>query len=400
MTTSFDNSILQSVGTLTGGAESGGVYSPTAPQDGIQWASNNVDDGEVGIRHGRSIRPQDIAEITAQLAIMTRSGVDVASALGSLASQCRRPKLSEVLHAVHEAVLSGNTMSDALRQHPQVFEANFVATVAAGEASGHMSDVLETLAQMQRAEIRSRRALRAMLTYPVLLLLVSSSVLFALVLFVLPRFADIFAQYEIPLPAITQFLIAVSHEFWTRWWLWVPVFVGSILSIVVWRKTLQGRRVLDTLWIRLPLIESVYRSRLVGRTCRLLGLMLNSGVPLVESLALTRKTIDNSLFRDLITDLEEAVVNGRSLASALPENSVLPQSAREMLVTAEKTGKLGEVTKLLGVYYDEEAEANMKQLVGVLEPIITVGMGIIVAGVVLAVMLPVFDLSSLAQRGH
>ncbi|MCA9230676.1 MAG: type II secretion system F family protein [Planctomycetales bacterium] len=347
----------------------------------------------------RSIRQQEIAEFTSQLAIMTRSGVDVASALGSLASQCKRPALAVVLQAVHESVLAGNTLSEALRRHEDTFDPSYIATVAAGEASGKMSEVLAQLAAIQRRIIRSRRTLLALMTYPALLMIVSSAVLVALVLFVLPRFAGIFEQYEVPLPFLTQALIALAEELWTHWWLWGPLAVGTLVGLLLWKNTNQGRRTLDTIWINGPVVRNVYRSQLVGRMCGLMGLMLHSGVPLVESLRLTRKAISNSLYRDLLSDLEDAVVNGRSLESELNRSEVLPQSAKEMMITAESTGKMGEVTQLLGAYYEEEAEASMRQIIGLLEPIITVGMGVIIAGVVLSVMMPVFDLSTLA-KGH
>ena len=396
--TSFDNSLYSPAGTTSESREATKNGIPNPAEDGLMWSPSVSTKSGSRTNYARSIRRQDIAEVTSQLAIMTRSGVDVASALGSLASQCQRPVLAQVLSDAHERVLSGNTLSDALRQYPEAFEASFVATVAAGEASGKMSEVLGQLAQMQRSEIRSRRAICAMLTYPVLLMLVSSAVLVALVLFVLPRFANIFEQYEVPLPVITQVLIALADELWSRGWLWGPLVVAVITGALVWRKTDQGRHAIDAFLISAPIIRNVYRFQLVGRTCRLMGLMLQSGVPLVESLRLTRHAIGNMLYKELLGDLEEAVVNGRSLESALPTDEVLPRSAREMIVTAETTGKMGEVTQFIGVYYEEESEAGMRQLVGLLEPMIIVGMGILVAGVVLAVMLPVFDLSTLAKR--
>ncbi len=391
--TSFEKSMLAPTSAPRASQEAGSHFGG----EGAVWNSQSTQANSQKGR-GSAVRQQDVAEITSQLAIMTRSGVDVSSALGSLASQCKRPALAQVLYEVHEAVLAGNTLSDALRQHPRVFDPSYIATVAAGEATGKMSEVLAQLADMQRSLLRTRRTMRALMTYPVLLMLVSSAVLVALVLFVLPRFATIFEQYDVPLPAITRLLIAVADEMWARWWLWTPLVVGSLVGFSEWRKTEQGRRALDTLWIHAPVIRDVCRTQLVGRMCRLMGLMLQSGVPLLETLRLTRQAIENTLYKELLAKLEDAVVNGQNLESALPDTEVIPQSAREMIITAETTGKMGEVTQLLGEYYEEEAEAGMRQLIGMLEPIITVGMGIIIAGVVLAVMLPVFDLSTLANR--
>lgn len=377
------------------GVDAADLYTST--EDGSAWDDDEESGGGWSLGR-RSITKSDIAEVTSQLAIMTRSGVDVASALGTLSRQCKREALTEVLADIHELVLAGSPLSHALRQHPKVFEPTFIATVAAGEASGRMAEVLRQLAAVQRGELRSRRTLRALMTYPILLMVVSSSVLVALVVLVLPQFSQIFEEYELVLPVITQILLMVADEFHQRWWLWVPAMVGSVVGGVVWRQTTGGRRVLDSMWLQLPVVSGVYRSALIGKLCRMFGLMLESGVPLLEVLRLTRSTVQNTFYREFIEEMEDAVVNGRSLASVLQTTEILPGSAREMLTTAEGTGNLGEVTSILGEYYEEETEARMRQVVGLLEPLITVVMGVLVAIVVLAVMLPVFDLSTVGNR--
>ncbi len=365
--------------------------------DDSNWDSSDQETAGWGFG-GNSIPKDALAEITSQLAIMTRSGVDVATALGSLARQCKRPALANVLTEVHDSVMAGNPLSNALREHPEVFEATFVATVAAGEASGKMSDVLKQLAAVQRGEIRSRRTLRALMTYPILLFAVSSSVLVALVLFVLPRFSQIFEEYELVLPFVTEVLLMLASELRSRWWLWLPLAGSLLTGMLVWRKTDGGRRSLDLLWLKMPVVSKVYRSQLIGRVCRMFGMMLESGVPLLDVLRLTKVAMQNVHYHELVEEMEEAVLNGRSLGSILETSEIVPESAREMLMTAENTGNLGEVTYLLGAYYEEDTEARMRQVVGLLEPLITIGMGALVAIVVLAVMLPVFDLSTLANR--
>jgi type II secretory pathway component PulF len=329
-----------------------------------------------------------------------KSGIDAATALGSLASQCQRPALACVLKSVYQAVMSGSTLSDALRRHEKVFDAAFVATVAAGEASGSLPDVLTQLASMQRTELRNRRTMKTLLTYPILLLVVSSSVVAGLVVFVLPRFAGIFEQYEVDLPIVTQMLISFASELRTRWWFWLPLVIGSTVGFAVWRRTAAGREMLDKFWVNTSVIKDVTRAKFTGRICRLMGMMLANGVPILETLRLTRKAVENSLYRTMLHDMEEAVINGRNLASILGSAEIIPRSARDMLTTAEATGNVAEVSQLLGEYYEEEADARMRQLVGLIEPALTVGMGAVVAVVVLAVMLPVFDLSSVAQKGH
>jgi type II secretory pathway component PulF len=398
--TELDNSPYTDSGAYADGSHGGETFSSEVDGDELGWDLPSDDNLVKKKGQGRSVRKQDIAEMTSQLAIMTRSGVNVATALESLAKQCRRPGLASVLNDVHESVLAGNPLSTALWQHTDVFDSSYIATVAAGEASGKMSAVLRQLAHAQRNEIRSQRTMKALLTYPLLLFVVSSSVIMALMVFVLPKFDTIFTQYEMTLPAVTQMLMGVASELSSRWWLWFPLALTSVGGLLTWRRTDGGRRQLDSLWLSLPIISGVYRSQIVGRMCRILGLMLESGVPLLDVLKLTRQAISNVRYKELLGDMQEAVVNGRNLASVLQTSQIVPESAREMLITAESTGNLGEVTRLLGEYYEEESEAKMRQVVGLLEPIITIGMGVIVAIVVLAVMLPVFDLSTLAQRGR
>jgi type II secretory pathway component PulF len=350
----------------------------------------------VAVRKVRVPRAE-VADMTAQLAIMTQSGLDLSSALSSLAAQCERPALAEVLRDINELVHGGNTLSEALKAYPEVFDGAYVATVAAAEASGKMAQVLKQLSQMQRSELRLRQSIKGLMTYPVMLTLISTSVISILVVFVLPRFKEIFDQYEVALPILTRMLLGVAGELKLRWWFWLPAIGGSITGLVMWRFTLAGRRRVDGWFIYLPVIRNVTRPLLTGRTCTLLGLLLQSGVPLLEGLRLCKQAVGNSVFQDLMADVCDSVVNGHGMGTVLAEAEIVPQSAREMLATGERTGNLAEVAQLLGLYYEEEAENRMKQFVRLFEPLITVVMGAVVAMVVLSVMLPIFDLSTAAH---
>ena len=342
---------------------------------------------------------RELLSFASQLAIMTRSGVDVASSLESLARQNKRIPFRKLIQQVHFDVTSGLSLSDALAKHEAALGATFTASVAAGEASGQLSDVLNQFARLVRSEIRLRNTLRTMLTYPALLLSVSSLVLIALVMFVLPQFAEIFAQYETPLPAITSLLLAVATELRTRFWLWGGLLVAAVAGGVVMCTSSSGRRMIDNLLLNTRVLRDVTRSLLIGRTCRLLSIMICNGVPVLDSLRLAKATIRNSLYQELFARLENDVLNGRGLGVALLAAEFVPPGAAEMIATAEQTGDLGGVTQLLGEYCEEEAETRLRELVTLLEPAIILGMGFLVAIVVLAVMLPMFDLATLAQKG-
>lgn len=350
-----------------------------------------------GGRGRGSLSKRDLLSVTTQLAIMTRSGVDLASAFNSLSQQCSNATLRAILAQVHRDVTGGKSISDAMQVQAAIFGDAYVASVAAGEAAGKLPDVLARLAQFQRTEIRVRAAIRTLLAYPVVLACVSSLVVIGLVTFVLPKFSDIFSQYEIPLPRLTQVVVAVSEMLRQHILYWLPLVVGCLVTLLMSRRFESGRRRWDAAMLNTPILREITRAFYIGRTFRLLGLMIESGVPLLDGLRLTRNSIRNALYRDLFDDLERSILNGRGLANSLINAGFVPAVAAEMVLTAERTGTLGMVTELMGEHYEEEGESKLREMATILEPLIIVAMGVIVATIVLAVMLPMFDIATMAR---
>ena len=348
-------------------------------------------------RRAAKLSKRDLLSVTTQLAIMTRSGVDLASAYESLAQQSRNPPLRRVLSEIHQDLTGGKSVSDSLKAQAAVFGEAYVASVAAGEAAGKVPEVLSRLAQLQRTEIRIRGTIRTLLAYPILLSSVSTLVILGLIGFVLPQFQGIFTQFEIPLPRLTLIVVTASNVLRQHAWAWVPVVVAMFVGLIVSRHVESGRRWWDSAMLNTFVIRDITRAFYIGRTFRLLGLMIESGVPLLEGLRLTRNAIRNSLYRELFDDLEDSILNGRGLASSLISAGFVPPVAAEMVLTAERTGTLGMVTQLMGEHYEEEGESKLRELATMLEPIIIVVMGVVVATIVLAVMLPMFDIATLAR---
>lgn len=340
---------------------------------------------------------RQLLNLTTQLAIMTRSGIDLAGAIGTLARQCTHKALKQTMEKVHQDVTGGKSVSEALQQHADVFGEAYVASVAAGEASGQLPEVLTRLSQLLRADVRNRATIRTLLAYPLVLSCVSLLVTIGLVCFVLPQFAGIFAEFEVPLPVLTQLLIAASMELRERAWLWGPAAGAAVLGLVLSRKTASGRRWWDRLLLNAAIVRNVTRAVMLGRTFRMLGLMIESGVPLLEGLRLTRRSMSNSLYRELFDRLENDILNGRGLAASLVTSGFIPPAAAEMVLTAEKTGTLGMVAQLMGEHYEEEGEARLREMATILEPLIILVMGAVVAAVVTSVMLPMFEIATLAR---
>ncbi len=348
-------------------------------------------------RRVRGVSKRDLLTMTSQLAIMSRAGVDLASALDKVHQQCPNPALRSILGQVHQDVLSGKSVSKALGNYADLFGQSYVAGVAAAEASGRLSEVLDRLAGLLRSQLRMRSTLRTLLAYPVLLASVSALVMVALVFFVLPQFAGVFEQLGVPLPAMTQLLIDAATELRSRFWLWGSAILAAVAGLVTLVSSTAGRRYLDGLLLNLAVVRNVTQSLTIGRAFRLLGTMLESGVPLVEGLRLTRSSIGNTRVRELFEDLQEEVVNGRGLGHTFLACPFVPSSAAQMIATAERTGTLATVTQLMGEFYEEEGETRLRELATVLEPMIIIVMGVVVAFVVMSVMLPIFDFATIAK---
>lgn len=368
---------------------------PSPGDMALPWSSSSPGQSLTG-----RISRQELLAMTSQLAIMARAGVDLATAIAALARQSPNPRLSDILRQVHEHVEAGEPVSRALERHANVFGEAYVASVAAGEASGRLPDVLERLVQLQRGQIRLRATLRGVLAYPVVLTVMSGLVLVALVLFVLPRFADVFARLDVPLPALTQVLLGISGEITGRWWFWLPIAVATLAAAASMWVTESGRLVRDGLMLRLPLVADIQRVLLTGRSLRLMGTMIESGVPLLDAIKLTQASVENRVYQKLFDQLRYDALNGRGLTDALAASPHVPPGAAQMVATGEQSGTLGSVMQLVGEYYEEESETRVRDLATVLEPIIIVAMGAVVAIIVLSVVLPMFDFTNVADGGR
>jgi type II secretory pathway component PulF len=345
----------------------------------------------------KHVSKRDLMTLTSQLAVMTRSGVDLASALTNLATQAKVPALRAVLADIHADVIAGKPVSQALTNHEAVFGKSYIAGIAAAEASGQLPEVLNRLASLLRGELRLRSTLRGLLAYPVVLASVAVVVVFGLMFFVLPQFASVFQQMNLTLPAVTQALISVGTELRARWWLWGTLLAGGLVGAAMAALSPAGKAWIQRKLLEVPVVRDVSRSLWIGRSMRLLSTMLASGVPLLEALRLTRASVRNVVLDGFFGNLEQEVINGRGLAPSFLAASFVPPAAAQMIATAEQTGTLATVMELVGEFYEEEGESRLRELSTILEPLIIIVMGVVVAVVVMSVMLPIFDFATAAK---
>lgn len=341
----------------------------------------------------------DLLMATSQMAIMCKSGVELAEAIQAVGDQATKPKLKKAFVEIHNDITDGEAVSTAMERQMEVFGPTYVASIRAGETAGNIVDVLNRLAELLRNEIRLWSTIRGIMAYPIVLVCISFIVTMAIMLFVLPQFASVFKNMGVPAPPLTQALLSVG-DFMRTNWIWLTSGVAVILvSGIKVSKTVFFRRRLDRVSLNGFVFNKASRPILTGRMLRLLGTMLQSGIPLLESLQLCRASIRNVYFHELFDRLEEAVTNGHGVGRTLTETFFIPPGAAQMVSTAERTGQLGDVMNMVGEFYEDEGERRLRDIVKLLEPAIIVVLGIVVGTIVISVVLPLLDFSTIRGRG-
>jgi type II secretory pathway component PulF len=345
----------------------------------------------------RRVSKTDLLMLMSQLTIMCQSGVDLAESLRNLALQCPRPSLKAVLEKVYNDVSSGMSFSLALKRHPRIFDEAFVAGIAAGECSGTITVVLERLTYLIRGEIRLRSTVWSMLMYPIVLCSVTFVVINAMVFFVLPQFSKVFEDLGRQPPPLTRMLLSVGAFASQNG----AVILGGVALLAVAlhfaRKTAVARQLCDHFILHAVVVRSSTRALSTGRIFRLLGTMLQSGVPLVDCIRLCRDASNNRIFKRLFDSVEQDVLNGQGVAKSLLAATFLPAGAAHMVATAERSGRLGQVLQTVGEFYEDEGERHLRDMIKILEPAIILSLGLVVSIVVLSVVLPLLDVSTISQ---
>ena len=347
---------------------------------------------------GSGIKLNDLVMLTSQLSIICRSGVDIAEAIEIILQKCPNRALKKVLQQIHNDISGGVAVSDALRTHSKVFGEAYVAGIAAGEASGKLPEVLRRLEELLKNQMQMRSTVTSVMAYPLVLTCVMFIVICVLIFFVLPQFGTVFENMGRHPPAITRMLIDFSLGVKEH----ATIIIGASAAALfgAWRllKTEKNARRIDQLLISKPPFRDPVQALLTGRAFRLLGTMVQSGIPLLEGLRLCRNSIGNRVFRGLFDDMDREVVGGGSIGTVLNESEILPVGVAQMVGAAERTGQIGPVMETVGEHFEQEGEKKVRSLAKLAEPLVVVVMGVIVSGVVMSIMLPLLDVSTASKR--
>ena len=348
-------------------------------------------------RSGYKVKTQDLVVFTRQLATMMDAGLPLVQALTSLEEQTNNKKFKAVLKSVVEHVEQGQSFSEALAQHPNVFNDIYVTLVQAGEAGGLLSEILERLADEQEATARLKRKVKSALMYPTVVTCVAFCISLFLILKVVPQFAEIFKELGGKLPLPTQILIQISHTL-QRYFLSVAVSVSAVIyGLVRLKKTVRGGQIWDRLKFRLPVAGPLAKKIALTRFARTFSALTTSGVPILQTLQIAGHSTGNSVLEFAANGMTESIKKGDGIAVAMVKYPIFPPMMVRMVSAGEQTGRVDTMLAKLAEFYSEEVETTLSGLASLIEPLLIVIIGVIVGSIVVCMFLPVFKMSELVQ---
>ncbi|KZL47862.1 pilus assembly protein PilC [Nodularia spumigena CENA596] len=334
---------------------------------------------------------KDKAVFSRQFAVLMNAGVAIVRSLGVLGEQCSNPKLKQALLEISNDVQTGMNLSESMQKHPECFDGLYVSMVQAGEIGGVLDDVLNRLAKLLEDVARLQNQIKSALSYPVVVGILATTIFVAMTVFLIPIFANIFADIGVELPALTQFLMLCSKIL--RSW-WSLAIIGSfiVLRIVYqqYYKTPVGRLTIDRLSLKLPLFGDLIQKSSVARFSRTFGALTRSGVPILTCLEIVRDTSGNQVIANAIDAARLDIQQGGVISLALQKDQVFPIMAIQMMSIGEETGELDSMLMKVADFYEDEVEQAVKALTSVLEPVMIVVLGGMVGTILLAMYLPMF----------
>ncbi|MBI5894295.1 MAG: type II secretion system F family protein [Deltaproteobacteria bacterium] len=341
------------------------------------------------------ITSKQILQFTQQFTSMLAAGLQIDRSLTILIELEENPSLKKILHELLAGIKEGKPLAECMSLHPNVFSGIYINMVKAGEASGSLDVVMDRVRNYLEESQRLKDEIFSALIYPSLLTLVGGLAVSVLLLFVIPRFSEIFKDMGGTLPLPTQILMSISGSIVNYWWIIIASILVIILLVRGYIRTDSGKMLWDSLKLKMPVTKSVYIKTIVSRFSRTLGTLLQSGLPILEAIRIARDTVGNIVIARAINPVIEGVKRGRGLAKPLKETAKFPPLAIHIITVGEETGKLDEMLIKLAENFDNDIRNSMKGLISLIEPALILVMGAVVAFIVFAMLLAIFSLSEI-----
>lgn len=339
------------------------------------------------------IKFDDVVNLTRQMSTMITAGLPLAGALNILVRD-GKPEVTKIVATILQDVEGGNSFADALAKHPKIFSRLYIQLVRAGETGGVLDTVLERLADNMEKEKEFKAKTKGALIYPVIVVIAMLVVAAIMMIFVIPKLTEMYRDFGSELPTLTKGLIGIS-DFAVKYW----YIVGGLIAagIVVFKnyyKTKAGRYKIDEFKLKLPIFGELTKKIILTEFSRTLSLLLGSGISLLEAISIVSDSVENIVYRTALQDVNKQVEKGSSLSESLSHYEMFPTILHQMMSVGEETGKLDEVLKKLSVYFERESEHAIKNMTTAIEPMIMIVLGIGVGAMVIAVIMPIYNLTS------
>lgn len=345
------------------------------------------------------VKSGDLILFTTQLAVMLDSGVVLSDALDAIAEQAGDPRFKTIIRDISQRVKGGDTFSKALSFYPHTFNSMFTSMVRASEASGKMVEMLSVLTGYLNFEADTRKQIKSAMTYPFIMVLMAVAATGTLMFFVLPRFMRIYATRGTSLPKLTQALVAFSRILGNFELMTVLLTTAITAGVFLWywAKTTAGRRIIDSAKIRTPVIGTMFVDMVVTRSMRIMATMVNTGVQLLDAIRVVQGAVDNYYFQRLWAEVDDKIQDGYQLSESVllaRGSHLIAPGIIQMLRAGEKGGRLGEVCDKVSVFYQKKLEASIRNVMTLIEPLMITILGAIIGTIAIALLLPVFRVSS------
>ena len=367
-------------------------YLPITVEE--ERSTDSFDIAKIWLRF-QKVKLEELIFFSQQLSTLYKAGLPLLTGLGSLAEQTENKKLKPILEAVRRQIEEGSTLFEAMSKYPEVFPQVYTNMVRAGETSGRLGESLDRFISLAEREIKTRQRVKEATRYPKIVIF-SVLIAFAILLtFVIPRFAEIFAQFKTPLPLPTRVMIQINTIFHTYWYLVLSALFGIPLLIRNYLRTEKGRYSWDRFKIRIPVFGPLLLKIALSRFAYTFAILNRSGIPILQTLEITASTINNVHLAQSITEIMHKVREGRSLSDALKESEKFTPLVIQMVAVGESSGTLDEMLMRITEYYDIEADNAIKKMSTYIEPTLILFMGVVVLFLALAVFLPWWDMAAL-----
>jgi type IV pilus assembly protein PilC len=351
------------------------------------------------LRELNSGRPKakNVLDFTSQLAVMIRAGINLRASLEGIADQTEHLQFKRIIMGLKTDVESGKQFSEAIGRHPKLFGPLYVNMVRASEMSGSFAKMLDRIASYIAQQLETRKMVIGASIYPAIIGTMAVGVTIFLLTFVLPKFAGVFEGKEDILPWATKFLMSLSAFMVQFWYYVIGALVGVVGTIYAFGRTELGGFWFDRLKLTLPVVKTMFRSLYISRSLHTMGQLINAGVPMLDTLAITGDIAGNRLYRTMWRSVYASVKQGKKITTPLLKTKLLPRAVSQMIAAGEESGKLGEVLDEISVFYSKQLKDSIKAVTSMIEPIMIILMGTVVGFIAMAIILPIFKMSQVVK---